>query len=102
MIKEVSIIKAFDEYRKAMDYTKTILEDVVLLTLHGENGKQLHGPISKRNIQEVLDLFENKREWQGLTDEDRAEAWAKTKGDLLLRLPQFSLAIEATLREKNT
>ena len=42
------------------------------------------------------------REWQGLTDEERAEAWAKTKGDLLLRLPPFSLAIEAKLKEKNT
>ena len=41
------------------------------------------------------------REWQGLTDEERAEAWAKIKGDLLLRLPLFSLAIETKLREKN-
>ena len=58
MIKEVAIIKAFGDYRKAMDYTKTILEDVVLLSIHAENGKVLYGPISKVNIQEVLDLFE--------------------------------------------
>jgi hypothetical protein len=60
MIKEISIIKAFDDYQEAMDYTKTILEDVVLLTIHGENGKVLHGPISKVNVQEILDLFEDK------------------------------------------
>jgi hypothetical protein len=71
MIKEVSIIKTFDDYRKAMDYTKTILEDVVLLTMHGENGKKLHGPISKVNIQEIINLFGEGKEWQGLTDEDR-------------------------------
>ena len=60
MIKEVSIIKAFEDYREAMDYTKTILEDVVLLTIHGKNGKKLHGPISKTNIQEILNLFKEK------------------------------------------
>lgn len=43
-----------------------------------------------------------RREWVGLTEEDRAEAWAKTKGDLFLRLPPFSLALEAKLKEKNT
>ena len=41
------------------------------------------------------------RKWQELTDEDRADAWAQTKGDLLLRLLPFSLAIEAKLKEKN-
>lgn len=61
MIKEVSIIKCFDDYREAMDYTKTILEDVVLFTMHGENGKQLHGPVSKANIKEILDLFEESK-----------------------------------------
>ena len=94
MIKEVSIIKAFDEYRKAMDYTKTVLEDVVLLTLHGENGKQLHGPISKRNIQEVLNLFENKREWQGLTDDEKQ--YFRKLGLVGVEI------IEAKLKEKNT
>ena len=69
MIKEISIIKAFDDYREAMDYTKTILEDVVLLTMHGENDKKLHGPISKVNIQEIINLFE-KKEWVGLTDKE--------------------------------
>ena len=60
MIKEISVMKTFDDYREAMDYTKTILEDVVLLTLHGENGTMMHGAISKNNIQEILNLFEDK------------------------------------------
>ena len=51
--------------------------------------------------QNHLEHLPPQREWQGLTDEERAEAWAKTKGDLLLRLEPFSLAIEAKLKEKN-
>jgi len=61
MIEEVSVMCTFDDYQKAMDYTKTILEDVVLLTLHGENGKMLHAPISKNNIKEIVSFFEEKR-----------------------------------------
>ena len=61
MIKEIAIIKAFDNYREAMDYTKTIKEDVALISIHADNGKTLFGPISKANIQEVLDLFKEER-----------------------------------------
>ena len=60
MIKEVSMMKVFDDYREAMNYTKTILEDVVLLTMHQENGKKVHGPISKNNLQEIIELFDKK------------------------------------------
>ena len=41
------------------------------------------------------------REWQGLTDEEMADAWAQSKGDVLLRLKPFAHAIEDKLREKN-
>ena len=64
----------------------------------------VHDPYLGNELVDVLDAYLDakfKREWQGLTDEERAEAWAKTKGDLLLRLPPFSLAIEAKLKEKN-
>ena len=37
-----------------------VLHDGVLLSLHGENGKVLFGFISKVNIQELLDCFEEK------------------------------------------
>ena len=96
MIKEVSIIKAFDDYREAMNYTKTILEDVVLLTLHGENGKKLHGPVSKTNIKEILDLFKDK-EWQGLTDEEKLTIVRETDNPV-----DALAATEAKLKEKNT
>jgi hypothetical protein len=101
MIKEVSVIKAFDDYRKAMDYTKTILEDVVLFTMHGENGSKLHGPISKINIQEILSLFLEppkppQREWQGLTNKEVMLLVKKWHGSITL-----ASAIEAKLREKN-
>jgi len=42
------------------------------------------------------------KEWQGLTDEEMADAWAQSKGDVLLRLKPFARAIEAKLKEKNT
>lgn len=60
MIKEVAIIRGFDHYREAKDYAKTFLEDVVLLSIHDKNGKVLYGPMSKVNVQEVLDLFKEK------------------------------------------
>ena len=40
-------------------------------------------------------------EWVGLTDEEYASAWAKSKGDVLNRLVPFARAIEAKLRAKN-
>ena len=42
-----------------------------------------------------------KREWVGLTDEEIADSWSKSKGDVLYRLVPFARAIEAKLREKN-
>ena len=108
MIKEVSVIKAFDDYRKAMNYTKTILEDVVLLTLHGENGEKLHGPISKINIQEILDLFPElpkpaQREWVGITNEeiDKMHYQIKARGMGAYKTEDIYRAIEAKLKEKN-
>jgi hypothetical protein len=105
MIKEVSIVKAFDDYRKAMDYTKTILEDVVLLTVHGENGKKLHVPISKINIQEILNLFK-KKEWQGLTDDEIIDAANMAPFETMVSAEDYiyiiARAIEAKLKEKNT
>ncbi len=41
------------------------------------------------------------REFIGLTDEEMADAWAQSKGDVLLRLKPFARAIEAKLKEKN-
>jgi hypothetical protein len=105
MIKEVSIVKAFDDYREAMDYTKTILEDVVLLTVHGENGKKLHGPISKVNIQEILNLFK-KKEWQGLTDDEIIDAANMAPFETMVSAEDYiyiiARAIEAKLKEKNS
>jgi hypothetical protein len=41
------------------------------------------------------------REWQGLTDDEVAKAWCKSKGEMLSRLKPFARAIEAKLKEKN-
>ena len=106
MIKEVSIIKAFDDYREAMNYTKTILEDVVLFTMHGENGKKLHGPISKINIQEILSLFSElpkppQREWQGLTDEEKQVIYRQADAEGWDDQPLLE-AVEAKLKLKNS
>jgi hypothetical protein len=103
MIKEISIIKAFDDYRKAIDYTKTVLEDVVLLTMHGENGKKLHGPISKINIQEILNLFGDRKEWQGLTNEEIEKITYNIRAETMGVVTHIYLAraIEAKLKEKN-
>jgi hypothetical protein len=42
------------------------------------------------------------RKWQGLTDDEVAKAWCKSKGEMLFRLEPFARAIEAKLKEKNT
>lgn len=60
MIIELAVIKTFEDYKQAKDYTQTILQDGVLLSLHCENGKVSFGFISKVNIQELLDCFEEK------------------------------------------
>jgi hypothetical protein len=98
MIKEVFILKCFDEYREAMNYTKTIFEDCVLLTMHGENGKKVHGPISKVNIQEILNLFDERKEWKGLTDEDKREIIDETEPE---DRGYVMALVEAKLKDKN-
>ena len=40
-------------------------------------------------------------EWQGLTEDEVAQAWAKSKGDVLYRLKPFAQAIKAKLKAKN-
>lgn len=58
MIEEVSVVNAYADYREAMNKAKTIKEDVVLMTLHGENGRKLHAPITVENLKMVVQLFD--------------------------------------------
>ena len=60
MIEEVSIINAYTDYSEAMNKTKAVKEDVILVTLHGPNGRKMHAPISKANWESVLELFDKK------------------------------------------
>jgi hypothetical protein len=53
-------------------------------------------------LLEALRVPEKKREWVGLTDDEVAKAWCKSKGEILFRLEPFARAIEAKLKEKNT
>ena len=56
----------------------------------------------ERGVNEVpLYAAPPKRKWVGLTDEEIADSWSKSKGDVLYRLVPFARAIEAKLREKN-
>ena len=63
MIIELAVIKTFEDYKQAKDHTQTVLHDGVLLSLHSENGKVLFGFISKVNIQELLNCFEENKNY---------------------------------------
>lgn len=54
-------------------------------------------------MQEKIAKLEAKREWQGLTDEERLALWSNIECDLeCLKPAQYACAIEAKLRGKNT
>jgi hypothetical protein len=71
--------------------------------MHGENGKKLHGPISKINIQEILNLFGDRKEWQGLTNEEIEKITYNIRAETMGVVTHIYLAraIEAKLKEKN-
>ena len=60
----------------------------------------VHNPYLGNELVDVLDAYLDakfKREWQGLTDEEKEELDAKYGDDILAHLD----AIEAKLKEKN-
>jgi hypothetical protein len=57
--------------------------------------------IDNKQTGNFLNIAPPQREWQVLTEDDVAQAWAKSKGDVLYRLKPFAQAIEAKLKAKN-
>ena len=62
MYEEVSVVNAYTDYREAANKAKTIKEDVILLTLHGSNGRMLHAPVTVANLKMAIDLFDAEKE----------------------------------------